>query len=176
MFTAKKLAMLARLLGRNINWSLLGWQVLAICFLILGAQQLQAIRWVAMAHVYQQQGLAGVQQHYPTLTLGAWLNEIWMGSLYAWALAIGLGCVLSAGIVWQRRESWLIPVLVFGLSVISSWTHYYESAPVKSLLGWLRWPVEALSAERRLGFAGGLLVLTGLLIFWLSGRKVSSTH
>jgi hypothetical protein len=165
-----------RLLRKNINWPLLAWHVLAIPFLILGAQQLQAIRWLAMAQVYHERGLAGFQQHYPTLDIPVWLGEMSMGPLYAWALAVGLGCLLSASIVWLRRESWAIPLLVLGVSVVSSWTHYYESAAVKSLLVWVRWPVEALSAESRLGFAGGILILTGLIIFLLTWRKVPSVE
>jgi hypothetical protein len=165
-----------RLFGKNINWPLLAWHVLAIPFLILGAQQLQAIRWLAMAQVYEQRGSTGLQQHYPTLDIGGWVSEMWLGPLYAWALAVSLGCLLSASIVWQRRQSRLIPLLVLGLSVVSSWTHYYESVAVKSLLVWVRWPLEALPAESRLGFAGGLLILTGLLIFLFSWRKVPTAH
>jgi hypothetical protein len=160
-----------RLFEQHLNWPVLAQHVLAIPFLIIGAQQLQAIRWIAMAQVYEQRGPTGFQQYYPTLNMADWISAMLIGPLYAWALAVLLGCLLSAGIVWQRRESWLIPMLVVGLSVVSSWTHYYESAFVKSLLVWVRWPVEALSAESRLGFAGGLLVLTGLLLFWLSWKR-----
>jgi len=172
MFTTKKKsAMRSHRFGQPLNWPLLAWHVLAIPFLIVGAQQLQAIRWIAMAQVYEQRGLAGFQQYYPTLNMAGWVSAMWMGPLYAWALALSLGCLLSAGIVWQRRESWLIPGLVLGLSVVSSWTHYYESAFVKAALVWVRWPVEALAAESRLGFAGGILVLAGLLLFWLSWKR-----
>ena len=151
----KKPAMPSHLPAKPINWSLLAWQVLAIACFILGAQQVQLIRWIAMAQFYQQHGVAGFQQHYPTVSIGAWLSAMWMGPLYAWALAVSLGCVLSTVISWQRRESRLLPVLVFGLTVVSSWTHYDDSALVKSGLVWVRWPVEALPAESRLAFAGG---------------------
>jgi hypothetical protein len=176
MFAYKKILIRSRYTLKKINWSLLGLHALAIPFLILGARQLQAIRWQAIARVYQQSGLAGLQQHYPTWKASDMLASMFMGPLYAWGLAVLLGCVLSAGVVWQRRESWLIPLGILCLSIVSSWSHYYESAVVNSALAWLRWPLEAYSAESRLGFAGGLLVIVGLLPFLFTWERTPTTQ
>ncbi|NVO86217.1 universal stress protein [Hymenobacter terrestris] len=49
------------------------------------------------------------------------------GPLYAWFVAVLLGCALSALVVRWQRESAFVPLLLFGLAIVTSWTHYYES-------------------------------------------------
>jgi hypothetical protein len=79
--------------------------------------------------------------------------------------------VLSGIVVGYRRESWLIPVLLFLLGITSSWTRYYKSEFVSNGLALLRWPLEAWSLGARLAIIGSLLITIGLVPFFLTKNK-----
>lgn len=104
------------------------------------------------------------------------ITSMQAGPLYAWGAAILLGCCLSALVVWHRGESRLLPVLLLGAALVSSWTHYYQSQPINRLLAYLRWPLEAWPVEVRLAVVGGALVLLGLLPFLLTWRRPHGAH
>ncbi|UOQ65853.1 hypothetical protein [Hymenobacter volaticus] len=102
------------------------------------------------------------------------------GPYYTWLLAILVACSVSAVVVWSRRESWLIPLLVFVGTIVSSWTHYYESTAVYKALALLRWPFERLPMEARLALVGGALIAVGIALLlwplrWRTGAKTAVT-
>lgn len=96
---------------------------------------------------------------------------LWMGPNYALLLAVIAGCVLSGIIVGYRRESWLIPVLLFLLGITSAWMRYYKSEFVANGLVLLRWPFEVWSLETRLVITGSLLSAVGLVPLLLTKNK-----
>lgn len=154
---------------KRVNWSLLACHFLAIPFLLLGAQQLQLIRWAPLMRTYQKQGVEGVLQQQSDKA--KFIAELWMGPGYALILAVLVGCIFSAIVVRYRRESWLIPLFLLVLGITSSWTRYYESKPVSYGLALLRWPFENYSIEVRFAVVGSILVASGLLPFLLTGGK-----
>ena len=159
---------------KRINWQLLLIHFLAIPCFILGGQQLQLIRWLPMMDAYQTNGIAGMQQQSGAEGLGETVSQMWTGPLYAWGLAILIGCVLSALVVWHRRESKLILMLLFGLAIVTSWTHYYESAATRSGLRFLHGLFAHWSAEIQLLLVGSSLILIGLLPFALTWKKTDA--
>lgn len=164
---------------KRVNWQLLLLHFLAIPCLILGVQQLQTIRWVPVIQVFQKSGLEGIQKQFPSLSMGEMIAGITMGPLYSWALAVLLGCLLSTVIVWRRQESWLIPMLLFGLTTISSWTHYYESKAVYNALAHMRLFFQAWPLETQLSIVGSTLLIIGLLPFiftWKNRSTVTSNQ
>jgi hypothetical protein len=72
---------------------------------------------------------------------------------------------LSALVVRRQQESAVVPVLLFGLAIVTSWTHYYESEVVLQslsfLLGWFAYG----SRQTHLGLVGGIFILLGLVPF-----------
>lgn len=154
---------------KRINWVLLTYHFLANLLLVIGAQQLQLVRWVPLMQAYQQRGVEGGAQQ--SDNMGATLAALWIGPLYALVIAVVVGCLLSSIVVVHWRESRLIPPIVFVLSIVVSWTRYYKSEFVTSGLALLRWPFEAWSLEVRLVIAGSLLIAVGLLLFFLTKNK-----
>jgi hypothetical protein len=157
----------------RINWQLLSIHFLAVPCFILGGQQLQLTRWVPMMEAYQSSGVAGMQQESGVEGLSGILSQMWTGPLYAWALAVLAGCLLSALVVWRRRESRLIPVLMFGLAIVTSWTHYYESATTRKGVHFLRGLFAHYSWEAQLLLVGSTLILIGLLPFLLTWKRTT---
>jgi hypothetical protein len=153
---------------KPINWRLLLLHFLAVPFLIIGAQQLERIRWIPIVTVYQQRGVMGLQQL--NMGIAEMITGMLAGPLYAWAWSLVGGCLLSMLVVWQRQESKLIPVLLFGLATVSSWTHYYESEPVVHVLAYLRGSFPTWSMSTRFGLGGALLCL-GLLPFIFTWQR-----
>lgn len=154
---------------KRINWKLLACHFLAIPFLVIGAQQLQLIRWVPLLKAYQKQGVEGVAQQ--SGSMAETVAALWMGSTYALVLAVVAGCVLSGIIIGYRSESWLIPVFLFLLGITSSWTRYYKSEFVTNGLALMRWPFEVWSLETRLAIIGSLLSAVGLALLLLTKNK-----
>ena len=155
----------------RINWQLLLIHLLAVPFLILGGQQLQLIRWLPMMDAYQANGIAGMQQESGAAGLSETVLLMQSGPLSAWILAILVGCLLSTLVIWHRRESKLIPVLLFGVAIVTSWTQYYESMTTRNGLRFLRGLFAQWSAETQLLLVGSTLILIGLLPFILTWKR-----
>jgi hypothetical protein len=124
---------------------------------------------VPFLKAYQKQGIEGAAQQ--SGNMAETVAALWMGPNYALLLAVAVGCVLSGIVVGYRRESWLIPVLLYLLGITSSWTRYYKSEFVSNGLALLRWPLEAWSLEARLAIIGSLLITIGLVPFFLTKNK-----
>lgn len=159
------------LVVKRINWQLLLIHFLAIPCFILGAQLLERIRWVRLRQAYQDAGLAGFAQANAPEDVSATISAMLTGPLYAWFVAILLGCALSALVVRRQRERAVIPVLLFGLAIVTSWTHYYESKVVlqglSSLLGFFPYG----SRQTHLGLVGITFILLGLVPFLLTSTR-----
>ncbi|MBT9393265.1 hypothetical protein KLP40_08825 [Hymenobacter sp. NST-14] len=156
----------------RINWRLLLLHFLSIPLLILGARQLALIPYAEIITLYQKRGMQAIQDSPQGQALtAADITGLMTDPLYAWFLAILTGCMLSALVVWHRRESKLLPVALFVLAVITSWTHYYESEAVKSGLAFLRWAFETWPLATRLGIVGSGLLILGCLPFLLTWRR-----
>jgi hypothetical protein len=156
---------------KRINWQLLLVHFLAIPFFILGARLLEGIRWVPLRQAYQTGGIEAFRQANAPEDLGATISAMLTGPLYAWFVAILLGCVLSALVVRRQRESAAIPVLLFVLAYVTSRTQYYESKVVlqgvSSLLGWFTYG----SRQTHLGVVGGIFILLGLVPFMVTWNR-----
>jgi len=85
-------------------------------------------------------------------------------------LAIMAACLLSSLVVWRRRESLLIPILLFIGALVSSWTQYCERSIVRKALAFLRYPFEQFPLEVRLAIVGGALVAIGIILLLLPLR------
>ena len=163
---------------KPIHWRLLAMHLFAVPFLIIGGRQIQVIQLVGVVAVYQQGGMKAVVD-YPLLTPEL-IAQAHVGPLYAWSLAILIACLGSALVVWRRRESRLIPLLVMIGAIGSSWSHYYNSKLMNRVLAFLRWPFESLPLAARLGIVGAALVAVGLLLLlwplrWRDGAGVAAT-
>ncbi|MDB5270890.1 MAG: hypothetical protein JWP58_3930 [Hymenobacter sp.] len=153
---------------KRINWPLLFIHFLAIPCFILGGQLLERIRWVPLRQAYQTGGLEGFRQASGTTDLAGTLSAIQLGPLYAWLAAVLLGCSLSALVMWRRREGVAVPLLLFGLAVVTSRTHYYKSKAVLQGLSSLLDVFAHSSRQTQLGIVGSAFVLLGLLPFLLT--------
>ncbi|MDF7812937.1 hypothetical protein [Hymenobacter sp. YC55] len=150
---------------KPIHWRLFTMHLLAVPFLIIGGQQLQAVQLAGVVDVYQQGGMKALSD-YPLL-LPELITRVYTGPLYTWALAVLVACFGSALVVWRRRESWLIPLLLFAVAISSSWTHYYNSKLMNTVMAFLRWPFESLPMPVRLGIVGTALTTIGIsLLLW----------
>lgn len=154
----------------RINWRLLLLHFLSIPLLILGARQLALIRYAGIMELWAKGGVQAVIDS-PSGLRAEDIAGLIGDPLYAWFLAILAGCILSALVVWHRRESKLLPVALFVLATVTSWTHYYESEAVKSGLAYLRSPFEAWPLAIRLGILGSGLLILGCLPFLLTWRR-----
>jgi len=155
---------------KRINWPLLLIHFLAIPCFILGGQLLERIRWVPLRQAYQTSGLEGFRQANGT-DLSGTLSAMWLGPLYAWGAAVLLACALSVLVMRRRREGVAVPLLLFGLAVVTSRTHYYESKAVLQGLSSLLDVFAHVSRQTQLGIVGGAFVLLGLLPFLLTGAR-----
>lgn len=160
---------------RPFNWRLFALHFLAIPLLILGARQLQIIPYASLLKVYQQEGMEAMHKA-SGQPIGELISTLMTGPLYASTGAVLIGCLLSALIVWHRRESRMIPVLLFAATTVSGWTGYETSPLVYKGLSFLRWPLEAWPMEVRLAVVGGGLVVLGLLPFLLTWRRPQLAH
>jgi len=149
---------------KPINWRLLARHLLAIPCLLLGARQLQAIRTADIVQAYQQHGMQGLSDMPHQYTIEEMTFKLQSEPLYAGFVAMMLGCLLSALMVWRQRESLLIPVLLLAAAFLSSRTHYYKSEVVRTGLTLLRWPLESWPLVVRLAVVGGALMAVGLLL------------
>lgn len=157
---------------KSINWRLLLLHFLSIPLLILGARQLALIPYAELITLYQKGGVQALENSPQNQTFTvADIGGLIVNPIYAGFLAILTGCMLSALVVWHRRESKLLPVALFILAIVTSWTHYYESEAVKSGLAFLRWPFEAWPLATRLGIVGSGLLILGCLPFLLTWRR-----
>ncbi len=165
---------------KRINWLLLLVHSVAIFCLILGGQFLVEMWWEAQRQGAQTIGEEALQQMNST---EKHVLILWMfgGHMFTWFLAILLGCLLSGVVVWRRRESaaipvllfsgaMAIPVLLFSGAMVISWPHFYEHGEVVHRLHWLlRLP--HVSRYIQLGFVGGLLVVLGLVCILLTWNR-----
>lgn len=155
---------------KSINWRLLILHFLSIPLFILGAQQVVLIPYAEIITLYKQGGMQAVADSSKGLPVED-IVGIMTHPLYAWFLAILAGCMLSALVVWHRRESKLLPIALFIFSIVTSWTQYYKSEAVKSGLAYLQWPFEAWSLATQLGIVGSGLLILGCLPFLLTWRR-----
>jgi hypothetical protein len=132
---------------------------------------LERIRWVPLRQAYQTSGLEGFRQASGTTDLGGTLSAMWLGPLCAWLAAVLLGGALSALVMRRRREGVAVPLLLFGLAVVTSRTHFYESKAVLQGLSSLLDLFAHGSRQTQLGIVGGAFVLLGLLPFLLTGTR-----
>lgn len=157
---------------KRINGYLLIVHFLAIPCFILGSQLLEKIRWIPISEAYRTGGDDGlIQAMGGAGELGATLTRMYSGPLYAWLAAVLIGCVLSALVVHHRREHRAIPAVLFGLAIVTSWTHYYESQPVKQGLSYLLHLFPNVSYQIQLCLVGGLLLVLGLVPFLLTWSR-----
>jgi len=156
---------------KPINWRLLARHVLAIPCLLLGARQLQAIRTADIVQAYQEHGMQGLRNMPHQYTLEEMTFKLQSEPLYAGFVAMMLGCLLSALVVWRQRESFLIPLLLLAAAFLSSRTHYYKSEVVRTGLTLLRWPLESWPLAARLAVVGGSLVTVGVLLLLVPPRQ-----
>ncbi|WP_426493354.1 hypothetical protein [Hymenobacter sp. 102] len=155
---------------RPINWRLLLLHFLATFLLIMGARQLYVIPYVSFLEVYQRDGIEAMQKA-SGQSIGQLTFDLVAAPLYARFAAVLISCLLSALVVWHRRESKLIPVLLFVSTIISGRTGYEKSSYVHTALAFLRSPLEAEPKELGLAVVGGILILLGLLLFLLTWRR-----
>lgn len=155
---------------KPVNWRLLAQHLLAIPFLVVGARQLQLVKSAAWLELYVHDKAQAMQKVPPSFGNAEFIAWLSVGPLVVWFLAIVLGCALSALVVWRRRESWLIPIGLFFLAIVTSWTRYYESKAVLGSLAFLRLLFEAWPLEVQLGIVGGALIAVGLLLLLLPLR------
>ena len=103
--------------------------------------------------------------------LGVTVSAMLSGPLYAWGVAVLLGCALSTLVVRRQRQRAAVPVLLFGLATVTSWTHYYESKVVLQalsvLLGWFAYGAR----QTHLGVVGGMFILLGLVPFMVTWNR-----
>ncbi|MBD2714255.1 hypothetical protein KBK19_04325 [Microvirga sp. STR05] len=155
-----------------INWRLLALHLLGIPFLVLGMQELFLIRHVWFIQLALRYGTANVGQHIPAGYSGAQLiSELYLREPLAAFVAIVLACVLLSSIVWRRRESWLLPLLLFVGGVVLNWSQLYSLSFVQNLPKVLHGSLEAPTAQYRLAVVGLLLLAIGLLPFLYTWRK-----
>lgn len=154
----------------RINWRLLLLHFLSISLFILGAREWALAPYAEIITLYQQGGMQAIPDSPQVLTT-ADIGGLIADPIYASLLAILVGCILSALVVWHRRESKLLPIALFILAIVTSWTHYYKNEAVKSGLAYLRWPFEAWPLATRLGIVGSGLLLLGCLPFLLTWRR-----
>ncbi|MBF9239883.1 hypothetical protein I2I05_21000 [Hymenobacter sp. BT683] len=153
---------------KRLNGPLLLVHFLAVPCFILGGQLLERIRWVPLRQAFQTHGLAGAHQ-VSGMTASEMILQLHLGPTYAWLGAILLGCLLSGLVVWRRRESAAIPLLLFGLAVVTSWTHYYnEPGRVMQGLSNLLALFPHASRQSQLGLVGSALLVLGVVPFLLT--------
>ncbi|TYZ12582.1 hypothetical protein FY528_04600 [Hymenobacter lutimineralis] len=160
---------------KPINWRLLLLHLLSIPLLILGARQLALAPYAEMITLYQKGGTRAIKDS-PQVFNAADIGGLIADPIYAWFLAILAGCALSALVVWHRRESKLLPVALFILSIVTSWTHYDESEAAQSGLAYLQWPFKAWPLATRLGIVGAGLLVLGCLPFLFTWRRPVSAR
>ncbi|MBC6697168.1 hypothetical protein [Hymenobacter sp. BT190] len=154
----------------RINWRLLFLHFLSISLFILGARQLALIPYAELLTLYERGGMRALENS-PQVFRATDIGGLIAAPLYAWFLAILGGCMLSALVVWHRRESKLLPVALFVLAILTSRTHCYEIEVVKSGLAYLRSPFEVWPLATRLGIVGSVLLLVGCLPFLFTWRR-----
>lgn len=153
---------------KRLNGRLLLVHFLAIPCFILGGQLVERIRWVPLRQAYQTHGLAGAQQ-VSGMAPSEIILQLWWGPACAWLGAILLGCLLSGLVVWRLRESAALPLLLFGLAVVTSWTRYYdEPGRVMHGLSYLLGLFPHASRQTQLGLVGGTLLVLGMVPFLLT--------
>ncbi|MCR5888299.1 hypothetical protein LRS06_11085 [Hymenobacter sp. J193] len=155
---------------KPINWRLLALHLLGIPFLVLGARQVATIPYTEIIELYRMGGMKAIFDA-PLSHLAEEINGLLVSQVYSWFLAILASCVFSALVVWHRRESKLLPVALFGLAILTSWTHYDESMAVKRGLAFLQWPFEAWPLATRLGIVGSALLMLGFLPFLFTWQR-----
>lgn len=156
----------------RINWHFLFLHFLSVPLFILGARQLALIPYARILQLYQQGGIKAIQESNQSHRVTSeFISGLIASPLYAWFLAILASCALSALVVWHRRESKLLPVALFVLAIVTSWTHYYESKAALKGMAFLRWPLEAWPLATRLGIVGPVLLMIGCLPFLLTWQR-----
>ncbi|TYZ12583.1 hypothetical protein FY528_04605 [Hymenobacter lutimineralis] len=156
---------------KPINWRLLGLHLLGIPFMALGMQELFLIRQVWLIRLGLRYG-DDAWKHIPANYLQAeTVNDILMWQLSANPVGILLGCLLLSIIVWRRRESWLLPVLLFVGGILLNWSQLYSLSYLHNLLIILRGSIEAANIHYRLAILGAFLVLIGMLPFLFTWQR-----
>ena len=154
---------------KRINWPLLLVHSLATACFVLGGQF-----WLWMWWEAERQGVhtMGVEQmnSIEKFMLIVMLFGGGLGFVFAWFLAILMGCLLSGVVVRRREESAAIPLLVFIVVLLFSATMVYSLALHQAF--WER-VYRLVPHESRyiLGVVGGLLVVLGLVFMLLTWNR-----
>lgn len=163
---------------KRINWRLLGLHLLSLPFLVLGMQQLFLIRHLDYAiSITKLRTLSG-RDFITHFTLPAGYQsiaqlvfEMEMRDGLAILVALIIACILSGLIAWRRRESLLLPLLLFLGHFLYNLSGFYTEPAVKSTIGFLHGSLLAPNAKMRLAITGVILLVVGLLPFFFSWRR-----
>jgi hypothetical protein len=164
---------------RRINWRLLGLHLLSLPFLVLGMQQLFLIRHIEILRYFIELRTRYGEDFITHLTLPAGyessaqlIMELTMRDATAIIPALLIACSLCGVVAWRRRESLLLPLLLFLGHFLYNVSGFYTEPAVKALLHFLRgYPLTDYHAKWRLAIVGMALLVLGLLPFYFSWKK-----
>jgi hypothetical protein len=167
---------------RRINWRLLGLHLLSLPFLVLGMQQLFLIWHIDYAIAITEARARFGDDFLIHFALPAGYKSVLelvlamqMRDGMAILVALLIACILSGLIAWRRRESLLLPLLLFLGHFLYNISGLYAEPAVKSIVGFLHsGSLLAPNAKLRLATAGTLLLIVGLLPFFFSWQKTTT--
>lgn len=164
---------------RRINWRLLALHLAGLPFTALGLRQLFLIRQVKFVRLRLQYG-EEFWRHIDVKTtvssaLGSLILELQLLETHALLYAIVMACLLLGLIAWRRRESLLLPLLLFLGSVVLGRAGFLSDSFLLSFRKWLMGDVMADSVYYRLALSGGFFLLVGVVPFLLTWRRPDDT-
>jgi hypothetical protein len=164
---------------KRINWRLLGLHLLSLPFLVLGMQQLFLIRHIDFVRSATELKTRYGKDYLAHLTLPVGYNssaqlilELEMRDAIAILLALLVACTLSGIIAWRRRESLLLPLLLFLGHFLYNVSGFYTEPAAKATIGFLHGgSLLDPNPKLRLAIAGFILLMVGLLPFFFSWKR-----
>ncbi|RPD49734.1 hypothetical protein DNI29_02740 [Hymenobacter sediminis] len=159
---------------KRINWRLLGLHLLSVPFIVLGLRQLLFIRHVKIVRLrllYGDEFWRHIDLKATNSTLSSLVSELYLFKPLAFLFAILIACSLLGLIAWRRRESLLLPFLLFVGGVLLNWTGLYSTPFVLGFQRLLTGDAMAASIYYRLAISGSLLVLIGMFPLLYTWRR-----
>ncbi|WP_303310072.1 hypothetical protein [Hymenobacter sp. BT730] len=167
---------------KPITWRLLALHMISVPFLVLGMQQLFLIQYIDLV-----QRLTELQTHYgqeyaahfslpPGFDSFAQLIlELELRDAKATFLALLIACTLSGIVVWHRRESLLIPLMLFlSQPLVFGLSGFYKEPVVTTAINLLYSISSNPVGKLQLAVVGSLLFIVGVLPFCITWRKHQS--
>lgn len=169
------------------NLLVLALLALATQVLIVGMEKLFLVQDTAILVAYQQALPQGEEQAIAAATQRTGktgvevITALYMHPAYGSVLALLLGCIAGAYLVWRRQVAWWVPMLLLPSTVVLNWTGTCAmlKAGLFSLLNQTVLHISLRALFLLIGLAGiaGFFLLLTLIVRYLlpaTGRKLPS--